>query len=85
MLSVSWAASGAVLILVGLRRQYPPIRYFAIALLAVTILKVFFVDLAQLERVYRVLSVIGLGIILLVTSYLYQRAQRDRGQSPEVL
>jgi uncharacterized membrane protein len=46
---------------------------------------VFFVDLAQLERVYRVLSVIGLGIILLVTSYLYQRAQRDRGQSPEVL
>jgi uncharacterized membrane protein len=85
MLSVSWAASGAVLILVGLRRQYPPIRYFAIVLLAVTILKVFFVDLAQLERVYRVLSVIGLGVVLLVTSYLYQRAQRDRGQSPEVL
>lgn len=82
MLSVSWTACGAVLILVGLRRQYPPIRYFAILLLATAIIKVFFVDLAQLERVYRVLSVIGLGIMLLVTSYLYQRFQRERGQSP---
>lgn len=79
MLSVSWAASGAVLILVGLRRQYPPIRYFAILLLAVAILKVFLVDLAQLQRVYRVLSVIGLGIMLLITSYFYQRAQRRSG------
>lgn len=81
MLSVSWAASGAVLILAGLRRQYPPIRYFAIVLLAVAILKVFLVDLAQLQRVYRVLSVIGLGIMLLITSYFYQRAQRRSGLS----
>lgn len=78
-LSVSWAAVGAVLILVGLRRQYPPLRYFAILLLAVSILKVFLVDLAQLQRVYRVLSVVGLGIVLLITSFLYQRTQRRSG------
>ena len=29
--------------------------------------------LAELDRIYRVLSVIGLGVALLVSSYLYQR------------
>jgi uncharacterized membrane protein len=34
---------------------------------------VFFADLAQLQRIYRVLSIMGLGVLLLLTSYLYQR------------
>ena len=42
-------------------------------LFALTIGKVFLVDMAELERVYRVLSIIGLGVMLLATSYLYQR------------
>jgi uncharacterized membrane protein len=71
--SVTWAAYATVLILIGLRRGYPPIRYFAIGLFAVTIVKVFMVDLAQLERIYRVVSIVGLGVALLLTSYLYQR------------
>ena len=29
--------------------------------------------MAELERVYRIVSVIGLGVMLLATSYLYQR------------
>jgi uncharacterized membrane protein len=38
-----------------------------------TTLKVFTVDLALLDSLYRVASVLGLGVTLLVTSYLYQR------------
>ena len=75
MLSVSWAGYATALIVVGLRRSFPPIRIFAIAVLALTIVKVFTVDLAHLERVYRVVSVLGLGIMLLVTSYLYQKTR----------
>ena len=41
---------------------------------AVTIVKVFAIDLAELDRLYRVLSIMGLGVMLLMTSYLYQRA-----------
>lgn len=74
--SVAWAVFATLLIVIGLRRDYAPIRYFAILLFAVTIAKVFFVDMAHLERVYRILSVIGLGIALLVTSYLYQRSRK---------
>jgi uncharacterized membrane protein len=38
-----------------------------------TIVKVFAVDLAELDRAYRIVSIVGLGMMLLVTSYLYQR------------
>jgi len=62
-----------VLIAVGLRRHYAPLRYFAITVFAITIVKVFGVDLAELDRLYRVLSVGGLGVALLLASYLYQR------------
>lgn len=76
MISATWGIYAAVLVVIGLRKDYAPIRYFAIALLALTIVKVFFADMAGLDRIYRVSSVIGLGIVLLVTSYLYNRARR---------
>lgn len=81
-LSIVWAAYGVVLVAAGIARRYAPIRYLAITLLAGTIGKVFFVDLAQLDRVYRVLSVIGLGVLLIVASYLYQRFLTDEDEPP---
>ena len=75
--SVLWAVFATVSIGVGLWRRYAPIRYFAMGLFALTSLKVFFVDMATLERVYRVASIIALGVLLLLTSYGYQKL-RDR-------
>ena len=72
-LSVAWAVYATLLVVAGFRKRYPPIRYFAIALFVLTVLKVFVVDLSDLERIYRVLSVIGLGVMLLMSSYMYQR------------
>jgi uncharacterized membrane protein len=73
MLSITWAVYATILVIVGLIRKYAPIRYFAMAVFAVTIVKVFAIDLAELDRIYRVLSIIGLGLTLLLTSYLYQK------------
>jgi len=50
----------------------------ALGLLLLTIAKVFLIDLASLERIYRIASFLALGVILLSVSYLYQRAQRPR-------
>jgi len=75
MLSITWALYATLLIVVGLKRRYAPIRYFAMAVFVITIVKVFAIDLAELDRIYRVLSVVGLGVTLLVTSYLYQRSR----------
>jgi uncharacterized membrane protein len=73
MLSMTWAIYATVLVVIGLKKRYAPIRYFAMTLFVVTIVKVAAIDLAELDRIYRVLSVIGLGVMLLLTSYLYQR------------
>jgi uncharacterized membrane protein len=72
-LSIFWAAYAAALIAIGIRRRYRPIRYLAIGIFAVTIAKVLAVDLAQLDRMYRVFSVMAVGVLLLVASFLYQR------------
>jgi len=73
MLSITWAVYATALIVVGIRKRYAPIRYFAIVVFAGTILKVVVVDMAELEQIYRVSSIVGLGVMLLVTSYLYNR------------
>ena len=78
MLSITWALYATVAIVVGLKKRYAPIRYFAMAVFVVTIVKVFAIDLAELDRIYRVLSVIGLGVTLLVTSYFYQRSRESQ-------
>ena len=75
-LSVTWGVYATGLIVIGLARGYAPIRYFAMTVLAITIAKVFFVDMAELDRIYRVGSIIALGILLLVTSYQYTRARK---------
>jgi uncharacterized membrane protein len=77
-LSVLWALYAGILIALGIRRRYAPIRYFAIALFGLTIGKVFFVDLSDLEGIYRVLGLIIVGAILLVVSFLYQRGTKGR-------
>ncbi len=81
MTSVMWGLFATALIVIGLWKRYAPIRYLAIVVFTITIAKVFFVDLASLDRVYRVISIIGLGVMLLVTSYLYNRA-RGTGSTP---
>jgi len=73
MLSASWVAYAAVVVVLGMRRKYAPIRYFAIALFGVALLKVFVVDLETLGGVYRIAGFLIVGLILLVVSFLYQR------------
>ena len=56
---------------------YWPIRHMAIVVFCLTTVKVFIVDLVELDQLYRVSSVAGLGIALLVTSYLYYRCRTN--------
>jgi uncharacterized membrane protein len=75
-LSVIWILYGAGLLLVGSMRRVRLLRLMGLGLLSLTALKVFFWDLSSLDRVYRIVSFIVLGAILLAVSYLYQRSQQ---------
>jgi uncharacterized membrane protein len=75
-LSVVWALYGAGLLVAGRVWGVRLLRVMSLALLSLTTLKVFFRDLSSLDRVYRIISFIVLGAILLAVSYLYQKSQQ---------
>lgn len=64
---------GAVLLAIGFMRRSAFLRWQGLLLLAATIAKVFLVDISELSRGFRVLSFIGLGVLLLCVSFVYQR------------
>ncbi len=78
-LSFIWALSASAFIAVGLRWDYAPIRYLAMALFGLTVLKVFLADLSALGGLYRILGFLGVGLVLLAVSFVYQRARKGSG------
>ncbi len=84
--SALWMAYGAMLMIVGFVRRSAFVRWQALILIAVTIVKVFVYDVSQLDRAYRIVSFIVLGALLLAISFVYQRdwlklTSRDTSQS----
>jgi uncharacterized membrane protein len=65
----------------GLWRDRASLRVGAIVLFSITVLKVLVVDLAGLDALYRILSVVILGTTLLVASFLYARSRRRPGET----
>lgn len=71
--SALWMAYGAVLLLTGFRLRSAFLRWQALLLIAFTVIKVFVYDVSELEKGYRILSFIILGVLLLVISFAYQK------------
>jgi uncharacterized membrane protein len=71
--SVWFMVFGAILLGVGFWRRTAFLRWQALLLLAVTIIKVFLFDMSALSQGYRILSFLGLGVLLFAVSYVYQR------------
>jgi len=71
--SALWMAYGAMLMVIGFLRRSAFVRWQALILIAVTIVKVFVYDVSQLDRGYRIVSFIILGVLLLAISFVYQR------------
>ena len=86
VLSVFWGLVGLGTVVVGLRRDLAVVRVAGLALLGVAVTKVFLFDLATLTSVYRVVSFIGLGLLLLGGALVWQRlrpqALADLRQTP---
>jgi uncharacterized membrane protein len=73
LLSVFWGACGFAALWAGLRRNTRPLRLAGFALLSLTVGKVFLYDLATLASIYRVASLVALGLLLLTAAFSYQR------------
>ena len=85
-LSVYWAVYGVLLVAAGFLTSTAAARRAGLALLSITVLKVLIFDLTNVEAVWRVVSTVGAGLLLIGTSIIYTKLSplaEDRGDENE--
>ena len=83
-LSVLWTLYAAAALGWGFIRSSPAVRYAALLLFGITVGKIFVFDLSAVKTVYRILSFLVLGVVLLGVSALYQKVSRQKVRRPAV-
>ena len=81
LLSAFWSAAGLAAVVYGLFRDDKRLRLGGLALLGLAAAKVVVYDLAELDEIYRVLSFIALGLLLLAGAFAYQRIRKEGGSA----
>jgi uncharacterized membrane protein len=71
--SAVWLVFGVALLIAGLLLKSQPARLASAAVVTLTVAKVFLHDLAGVQGIFRALSFIGLGLVLMGIGWLYQR------------
>ena len=75
-ISVMWAVYGAVLMAVGFWRKSKILRYIALGLFVLLLVKVFILDTSMVKNVYRIAAFLATGVTLVGVSYLYQYVKK---------
>jgi hypothetical protein len=73
MLTVAWGIEGVALLIAGFPLSDRVLRLSGLTLFMVCVLKLFLYDLRHLETMYRILSFIVLGLMLVSVSWIYTR------------
>ncbi len=71
--TIAWGLFSLGLLGIGIWLKSKYARFAAIGLLAVTLLKLFLHDLANIESIFRIGALIGVAVIAFFASFLYQR------------
>jgi uncharacterized membrane protein len=71
--SIAWLAFGVALLGIGIVFNSQRARLASAVVIALTILKAFLIDMSTLTGVYRALSFMCLGLVLVAIGWLYQR------------
>jgi uncharacterized membrane protein len=79
--SVVWLLMAVGTMLLGTLRGHKALYRGGLALLALVILKIFFVDMAGLTGLLRALSFMGLGLSLLGLAFVHQYLGRRSGDT----
>ncbi len=70
--SIAWAVYGTALMIVGFWKHIKTLRFAALGLFAILLVKVFIMDMSTVKSVYRIAAFLATGITLVAVSYLYQ-------------
>ncbi|ELR68873.1 hypothetical protein C900_05699 [Fulvivirga imtechensis AK7] len=72
-LSILWGLYSLLLIALGIIKRKKHLRIGAIALFGVTLIKLFFYDIASLDTIAKTIVFVSLGVLLLIISFLYNK------------
>jgi uncharacterized membrane protein len=81
--SLAWLLTGIGIFIAGIRLERQTIRYGGLAVIVLTVLKVFGYDVFSLGGLWRIASVIGLGLCLVGVGWLYTRFIGPMQKQPE--
>ncbi|MEQ1798850.1 MAG: DUF2339 domain-containing protein, partial [Lacibacter sp.] len=76
VLTISWALSSFIMMWMGLKNSFKPLRWCSIILFAVTLAKLFLYDIRNIPAGGKIAAFILLGILLLIISFMYQRLKK---------
>jgi uncharacterized membrane protein len=76
--SVLWALVGFAGVTVGFWKKIAPMRVAALVLLGITLLKILLIDMAEVKAVWRILSFVAVGGLLLAVSYVYHQQMQTK-------
>jgi hypothetical protein len=84
--TIAWSVCGLALLVAGLRYDVRRLRGAGLATLVLVVGKLFLVDLAELEALWRILLFLGVGAVFLVIGYfipnLWQSLIEDDEEEP---
>lgn len=75
-LSIVWSVYAAGALMIGFWRKIRPLRFAALALFGITAMKLVIVDMARVNQIYRIVSFLVLGLLMIGASYLYHRLEK---------
>ncbi|MHC4219401.1 MAG: DUF2339 domain-containing protein, partial [Planctomycetota bacterium] len=82
-LSIFWGIYALAVIVLGFAHRSAAARWAGLVLLVLTLGKVLTVDMAEVRRIYRVLSFLAVGILLVTTSVGYAKLAPKALASPD--
>ncbi|MCI0588254.1 MAG: DUF2339 domain-containing protein [Planctomycetes bacterium] len=72
-LTLTWGGAAMGILAIGIARGDAVLRRFGLVVFGATIVKILFVDLSQVDLVYRIFSFLGTGMVLVAASWAYHR------------
>ncbi|WP_312766501.1 DUF2339 domain-containing protein [Epilithonimonas sp.] len=73
---ILWGVLSFVFLIIGIKKQNQPLRIIALALLGITIIKLFVYDIKNVSETGKIIAFILLGVLILIISFVYQKIKR---------
>lgn len=73
---ILWGVLSFVFLIIGIKKQNQQLRIIALALLGITIIKLFVYDIKNVSETGKIIAFILLGVLILIISFVYQKIKR---------